>query len=353
MRKPPGYWTKERIVEVANTCKTRTEFSRKYVTAAIVARKMGWVDEVCAHMEALYDPADKIGNRVGYITITGVVNSKTSSGRKIKKYEYICDCGVTGLFTTSNFSVRKEKKFKSSCGCNNSGGRDRLLLNQSGVNTCCDCKQTLPISEFGENKSNYNGLQTYCRKCKSKRDQIFKKDPFNKEKLLIKNKEWYRLKVKGDPERYKKYLEECNERNKIRRGSDRVKNDPMHRAREATRKLVYNALKNKGVSKSKMCLRTEEILCCDLTYFKEYIESQFTEGMTWLNHGEWHLDHIIPMDAAETVDEVIKLNHWTNFQPLWSSDNHSKFYYILVEHHELFHKLLGREFDKEGGRVKN
>jgi hypothetical protein len=129
--------------------------------------------------------------------------------------------------------------------------------------------------------------------------------------------------------------------------------DPFRRSKDVIRKLILQSLRVRDISKSKIRLKTEEILGCDLNYFKEYIESQFTEGMTWLNHGQWHLDHIIPMDAAETVDEVIKLNHWTNFQPLWSNDNYSKYFYVLEEHYELFYKLLGREFDKESGRVKN
>ena len=43
--------------------------------------------------------------------------------------------------------------------------------------------------------------------------------------------------------------------------------------------------------------------------------------MTWENQGEWHFDHIIPISSAQTEEEVIKLNHYTNFQPLWAEDN--------------------------------
>ncbi len=46
--------------------------------------------------------------------------------------------------------------------------------------------------------------------------------------------------------------------------------------------------------------------------------------MTWENHGEWHIDHIIPISWGKTESEVIELNHYTNFQPLWAKDNLSK-----------------------------
>jgi hypothetical protein len=46
--------------------------------------------------------------------------------------------------------------------------------------------------------------------------------------------------------------------------------------------------------------------------------------MTWDNHGEWHIDHIIPISSGKTEDEVLKLCHYTNLQPLWKEDNLKK-----------------------------
>lgn len=42
------------------------------------------------------------------------------------------------------------------------------------------------------------------------------------------------------------------------------------------------------------------------------------------NYGDWHLDHILPISLAENEEDVIKLNHYTNFQPLWAIDNFKK-----------------------------
>lgn len=42
------------------------------------------------------------------------------------------------------------------------------------------------------------------------------------------------------------------------------------------------------------------------------------------NHGKWHMDHIKPVSLAKTENEIIELNRYTNFQPLWAKDNLSK-----------------------------
>ncbi len=51
--------------------------------------------------------------------------------------------------------------------------------------------------------------------------------------------------------------------------------------------------------------------------------------MTWVNYGRyngeldfgWDIDHIIPISSATTEEEVLKLNHYKNLQPMCSKMN--------------------------------
>ena len=92
---------------------------------------------------------------------------------------------------------------------------------------------------------------------------------------------------------------------------------------KAVRWQVRDAMKyNKEMSST-------EYLGCDIETFKAHIKSQFKEGMTWENHGEWHIDHKIPLKykhngETPSLEEVAKRLHYTNTQPLWASENMSK-----------------------------
>lgn len=57
-----------------------------------------------------------------------------------------------------------------------------------------------------------------------------------------------------------------------------------------------------------------------------HLESLFKPGMSWENHGEWHIDHILPLASFDLTDEqqAAKACHYTNLQPLWASENMSK-----------------------------
>lgn len=96
------------------------------------------------------------------------------------------------------------------------------------------------------------------------------------------------------------------------------KNDNMFLFKRRVKCLIRTALRKKKVRKFVAC---EEILGCSYEKFRSYIESQFCEGMSWENRSEWHIDHIIPLASAKTEEDVIRLNHYTNLQPLWALDN--------------------------------
>jgi hypothetical protein len=71
----------------------------------------------------------------------------------------------------------------------------------------------------------------------------------------------------------------------------------------------------------------KEYLGNDLAGLREWIESNFLEGMTWENYGEyWVVDHIVPMRLFNLFDEdELKLcYHYKNLMPLLKRDNQNK-----------------------------
>jgi len=104
--------------------------------------------------------------------------------------------------------------------------------------------------------------------------------------------------------------------------------DPFYRLTENVRTRVRNSFKT-GYSKNS---KTQDILGCSFNDFKEHIEAQFADWMNWDNYGNpkdgiyelnktWDLDHIIPIATTITEEDVIRLNHYTNYQPLCSYTN--------------------------------
>ena len=74
---------------------------------------------------------------------------------------------------------------------------------------------------------------------------------------------------------------------------------------------------------SKKTSSSRQLLGCSIEFFREYLESKFTKGMSWENHGlyGWHLDHIRCCSSFDLSDlEQQKLCfHYTNYQPLWAT----------------------------------
>lgn len=72
--------------------------------------------------------------------------------------------------------------------------------------------------------------------------------------------------------------------------------------------------------------RYEEAIGYTASDLREHIEANFSEGMTWDNHGDWHIDHIKPISLfiKEGVIDVKIIHALSNLQPLWKFDNLSK-----------------------------
>lgn len=99
--------------------------------------------------------------------------------------------------------------------------------------------------------------------------------------------------------------------------------DPEFRCAQNMRWMVKRMAKSSG---EKERSRTSDVLGYSSRELKEHLERQFVRGMTWDNHGEWHIDHITPVSvqiqSGETDPAVI--NCLTNLRPIWAKENMSK-----------------------------
>jgi hypothetical protein len=146
----------------------------------------------------------------------------------------------------------------------------------------------------------------------------------NKDVIKKRNKEYYLNNTEIFYKNGKQYR--LNNKEKIKKYSrlyikNRCNNDKFFKLIQTIRRSISDSLRKKGYTKKS---RTYQILGCTYEEFKIYIENKFIDGMNWENHGKWHFDHIYPVSKAKDEEHLIKLNHYTNFQPLWAEDNLKK-----------------------------
>jgi hypothetical protein len=187
---------------------------------------------------------------------------------------------------------------------------------------CCRCKELKNITEFNKAKRNKDGLANACKKCSSVYNKQWRTN--NPEKSKISQEKWLKNNLERKKEYLKKYYKSNSNKSKEYTKNykrERYKNDILFKLSCKLRHFIWKSLNKKQQIKSKKCL---DVLGCSLEQFKNHIESLFLNGMNWENIGKWHVDHIKPISLGNTEEEIYKLNHYTNFQPLWAKDNLKK-----------------------------
>jgi hypothetical protein len=200
---------------------------------------------------------------------------------------------------------------------------------------CSKCNIQKKLDEFNKCSRVKNGRKSECRDCQkiySKKYRIV-----NKEKIKEYNKKWNVTNQNYYFDYFKNYYEVNYEREKNRKNEWRKNNPDYAKQYQKKRKkedVLFNlicSMRNQvnRIVKSDNS-RTTDIIGCSPQELKEHLEKQFVSGMTWENRNEWHIDHIIPLSLAQTEDELYKLCHYTNLQPLWAEENLKKSNKIIV-----------------------
>lgn len=177
------------------------------------------------------------------------------------------------------------------------------------IKKCNKCLTTKSVDCFHKDKNGVLGVRASCKDCRSsnENEKAIKRDWY------IRNKEKRQAQIKLHAQTYKERRRELHR--------ERQENDINYRIKKSLRSRLYSALKNNY----KECSAVSD-LGCSIEFFKSYIESKFTDGMTWDNYGEWHIDHIVPISLFDLGkrDEQLKACNYKNLQPLWAEDNMRK-----------------------------
>jgi hypothetical protein len=174
---------------------------------------------------------------------------------------------------------------------------------------CKSCNTTKSKDDFYKNKCRKDGLSVYCIPCT--------KQYFNTEDRREYDK--IRNKKRSQTDNYIEYQKEYRKTNMhifVKKNRERYQSNPMEKLKQNYRNNIRKYIDRKRIP-------SISILGCDWNTLKNHLESQFQEGMNWENHTQfgWHIDHIIPLASAKNEEELYKLNHYTNLQPLWWRDN--------------------------------
>jgi len=120
-------------------------------------------------------------------------------------------------------------------------------------------------------------------------------------------------------ERKRLYVERGKPRSNAR-CRERYASEITFRIRHALRARLRLALKHRGIAEPRTTL---ELVGCTPSDLRLHLERQFLPGMTWSNHGQWHIDHIIPCAQFDLTSSAARKRcfHFSNLQPLWASEN--------------------------------
>lgn len=124
----------------------------------------------------------------------------------------------------------------------------------------------------------------------------------------------------GSKDWYRRNREDILKRQKAAMDLSKFEGGPLYLSK-VLRNRLYIAIKRGYKSGSAV-----QDLGCSIEEFKAHIEKQFHSGMTWANHGMWHLDHIKPLASFDLSDreQFLQACHYTNYQPLLAFENLQK-----------------------------
>lgn len=172
-----------------------------------------------------------------------------------------------------------------------------------------------------------DGLRNSCKECTNIKNKLrYMRD---KEKIKNRNKEYVTRNSDKIKCRNKKWRasnrDRLNTKNIIYEKTRKLK-DPVFKLKIHLRKQLRMALMKTRVYgiKSRLYSITGKLGVDLINYLHSTFESNYGMPREWIYGFQVEIDHIIPLATAATIEDVIKLNHYTNLQILLKEDNKIK-----------------------------
>lgn len=213
--------------------------------------------------------------------------------------------------------------------------------------------RNVALFSIGNNK---DGLNNWCKECNNKYGKTYYIE--NKERLKPIRKVWkennfdklknyQRIRYTNiDKERLKLYyinnIDIIKENRLNYRNTNEYKNwIRLYRLKNSWKDRYRYSLKNvlKGFGKIKED-KTNIILGYSSIEFKNHIESQFNEIMSWDDRDSFHIDHIVPISAFKENTPISIVNSLDNLRPLSVTENLSKNNSIDYSRLEIYNKYI-------------
>ncbi len=180
--------------------------------------------------------------------------------------------------------------------------KQQIIENNITEKECKTCNVVQSIDKFrpGEN---------ICYECNKKKTYEWREN--NKEQFL---------------DICKKYRN--NENVKITRNiklKEKYHTDENYKKASLLRNVVRNIIN--GVTK-KPSKKSLNMIGCSQEQFKQWVEFNFVDDMTWDNYGtHWNLDHVTPVSSFDLTKEedVLVCFQWSNTVPEIAKKNYEKF----------------------------
>lgn len=164
------------------------------------------------------------------------------------------------------------------------------------MKVCKECKKEKPNSDYHKSSKMKDGFQHKCKECC--REYSFN----NRERIRLYNKRWRN--------------ENKDRVNAYRR--NRSKESPLYKIKTSLCSLTYLAT----VKTYRKDSKTFRVIGLTHKELMSYLESvNYAEVDLNGDRSKWAVDHIKPLSSAKTKEELLRLCHYTNLQPLTIEDN--------------------------------